>query len=184
MLNPEDGFTADDAPNPDELRRAVEDRYVDYVARQFHETYERLASAHGYETRAESAVPWDQVPDVNRNLMRDVVTVLLDRGVVCPGTRPVSDGEVADPATPAPATETISYATSERGEIAVRFTYHPPVGDQPARYERLRAEARGLAETIDDLCPESREKAFALTNLEQAVMWANAAIARREPRDR
>jgi hypothetical protein len=28
--------------------------------------------------------------------------------------------------------------------------------------------------------PESREQSLALTNLEQAVMWANAAIARRE----
>jgi hypothetical protein len=31
---------------------------------------------------------------------------------------------------------------------------------------------------INDLCPESREKSLAITNLEQAVMWANAAIAR------
>jgi hypothetical protein len=31
-----------------------------------------------------------------------------------------------------------------------------------------------------ELCPESRELALASTNLEQCVMWANAAIARNE----
>jgi hypothetical protein len=58
------------------------------------------------------------------------------------------------------------------------FTYHAPVGDQAARYTRIRSEAKGLALTIASLCPEGREKALALTNLEQAVMWANAGIAR------
>jgi hypothetical protein len=39
------------------------------VARLFHETYERLAPLHGYETRKASAVPWDDVPEPNRSLM-------------------------------------------------------------------------------------------------------------------
>jgi hypothetical protein len=33
---------------------------------------------------------------------------------------------------------------------------------------------------ILDLTPESREQSLAITHLEQATMWANAAIARRE----
>jgi hypothetical protein len=33
-------------------------------------------------------------------------------------------------------------------------------------------------DVIDNNCPDSREKSLAMTNLEQAVMWANAAIAR------
>jgi hypothetical protein len=57
------------------------------------------------------------------------------------------------------------------------FSYHAPFGNQAARYEAIRTEARTLAFIIDDNCPESREKALALTNLQQAVMWANAAIA-------
>lgn len=65
-------------------------------------------------------------------------------------------------------------------ELETRFTYHPPKGDQPDRYRAIRAQALLMANTIDASCPESREKALALTNLEQAVMWANAAIARRE----
>lgn len=51
------------------------------IARAFHETYERLAPAHGYETRKASAVPWADVPDRNRALMVAVVAELLDRDV-------------------------------------------------------------------------------------------------------
>jgi hypothetical protein len=65
-------------------------------------------------------------------------------------------------------------------ELETRFTYHPPKGDQPQKYELIRASSRQLAELVEQLCPESREKALAITNIEQASMWANAAIARRE----
>lgn len=66
-------------------------------------------------------------------------------------------------------------------QIANNYTYHAPKGDQQERYEALRAIAKGLADTIAELCPDSREKALAFTNLEQSVMWANASIARNEP---
>ena len=44
------------------------------------------------------------------------------------------------------------------------FTYHTPKGDQTERYQRLRSEARTLAESIVDLCPSSREQSLALTD--------------------
>ena len=62
-------------------------------------------------------------------------------------------------------------------QIQNTFTYHKPFGDQTQRYEQIRADAKVLALTIQECCPESREKSLALTNLQQAVMWANAAIA-------
>lgn len=62
-------------------------------------------------------------------------------------------------------------------EIANRFTYHQPIGNQSRRYEVLRNSARALAVLIRDLCPDSRERSTALTNIQQAIMWANAAIA-------
>jgi hypothetical protein len=65
-------------------------------------------------------------------------------------------------------------------QIENNFTYHTPKEDQPQRYEHLRALGRELARVINEDCPDSREKSLALTNLEQAVMWANAAIARNE----
>jgi len=67
------------------------------------------------------------------------------------------------------------------------FTYHKPFGNQPGRYERIRSLGKDLASfiTMGDGrgllgCPESRERSLALTKLEEAVMWANAAIARNE----
>ena len=63
-------------------------------------------------------------------------------------------------------------------DLINRFTYHPPKGDQPQAYEEIRRTGRELAETVDRLAPDSREKSLALTNIEQAVMWANAAVAR------
>lgn len=63
-------------------------------------------------------------------------------------------------------------------EIENKFTYHPPKEGQPAKYEAIRAKAKELAYLIDTECPNSREKSLAMTKLEEAVMWANAAIAR------
>jgi hypothetical protein len=62
-------------------------------------------------------------------------------------------------------------------DVETTFTYHSPKGDQPKRYERIRAKARELAELYLIDTPPSREQSIALTNLEQSVMWANKAIA-------
>lgn len=62
--------------------------------------------------------------------------------------------------------------------IENNFKYHAPTADQPVKYERLRSKAKELAYLIDEVCPNSREKSTAMTQLENAVMWANAAIAR------
>ena len=61
-----------------------------------------------------------------------------------------------------------------------RFTYHKPHGDQALRYEMIRDSARNFAEQVNERCPDSREKSLAVTHLEEAVMWANASIARNE----
>lgn len=62
------------------------------------------------------------------------------------------------------------------------FTYHPPLGNQAERYTVLRNAGKQLALTIAALTPTSREQSLALTKLEEAVMWSNAAIARNEAR--
>lgn len=49
------------------------------LARAFHEAYERLAPQFGYETRPESAVSWENVPESNRSLMIAVAGEVLDR---------------------------------------------------------------------------------------------------------
>lgn len=72
----------------------------------------------------------------------------------------------------------------ERRDIALKariendFTYHSPKAGQPALYEEIRTKARELALFIAERTPTSREQSLALTKLEEAVMWANAGIAR------
>ena len=67
-----------------------------------------------------------------------------------------------------------------REDIESIFSYHKPTATQPLRYETIRDTAKTLAYTINDNCPDSREKSLAITNLQQAVMWANASIALNE----
>ena len=60
------------------------------------------------------------------------------------------------------------------------FTYHSPKDTQTARYQFIRAKALEFAKLIYEMTPPSREQSVAITNLETAVFWANAAIARNE----
>ncbi len=63
-------------------------------------------------------------------------------------------------------------------QIENNFKYHAPKAGQPEIYEEIRNKAKELAELIDEEVPNSREKALGMTNLEQAVMRANAGVAR------
>lgn len=65
-------------------------------------------------------------------------------------------------------------------DLENRFTYHAPKDDQATRYETIRKYAFDFAEIINTLCPDSRETVWAINCLDNAVMWANAAIARNE----
>lgn len=65
-------------------------------------------------------------------------------------------------------------------DIEKNFTYHLPKEGQPEKYTRIREVAKAFAELLDVACPDSREKSLAFTKLEEAVMWANASIARNE----
>ena len=62
-------------------------------------------------------------------------------------------------------------------QIHELFTYHAPKPGQPEKYQALREKAKELALLINELCPESREKSVAITQLQLANMAANSAIA-------
>lgn len=66
-------------------------------------------------------------------------------------------------------------------EILSRFTNHVP--DKPTldKMATVRTAIRSLARIIDELCPESREKATALTQLSFVMMSANSAIVQKCP---
>lgn len=65
-------------------------------------------------------------------------------------------------------------------QIERNFKHHPPVGTAAVDHARIRDQARALADLIDQVLPMNagREKALAITSCEQAMMWANAGIAR------
>lgn len=63
-------------------------------------------------------------------------------------------------------------------DLLRRFTYHEPTEGQPEQYAEIRAAGLDLAEVIGFECPDSPERAQALNKIDEAVMWANAAIAR------
>ncbi len=69
---------------------------------------------------------------------------------------------------------------TETRQMDNAYTYHAPTAEQTERYAHLRNVARSLVLCILESCPASRERSVALTELETAIMWANAAIARNE----
>lgn len=58
------------------------------------------------------------------------------------------------------------------------FTYHKPNSTTELIYAQIRAKGRELSELIDEVVPGSREQALAKTKVEEAIMWANAGVAR------
>jgi hypothetical protein len=70
-----------------------------------------------------------------------------------------------------------------KADIISRFSFHKPdsVGIEDMR--AIRRKVRELAALIDDKCPESREKATALTQLSFVMMSANSSIVQKYPVD-
>lgn len=65
-------------------------------------------------------------------------------------------------------------------EVTNRFTYHPPTKDQVGVYKTIRHMALNFATYLDGILPDSKEKVIAINKLDEAVMWANASIARHD----
>jgi len=69
---------------------------------------------------------------------------------------------------------------AEMQTLGNNYCYHTPKSDQQERYVSLREKARELAKLFLENCLPSRERSIALTELETAMFWANASIARNE----
>ncbi len=62
-------------------------------------------------------------------------------------------------------------------DVRHNMTNHRPTDEEITYIECLREKFIALGEMVQ-ACPASRERSLALTNLEQALMWAVASIAR------
>ena len=63
-------------------------------------------------------------------------------------------------------------------ELEHNFKYHALTPYKIQLHNDIREFGKEFAELINGLCNEGREKSLAITKVEEAVMWANAAIAR------
>ena len=68
--------------------------------------------------------------------------------------------------------------TISADDLETRFTYHPPSEAKVITHMMIRKHGQSFAEFINEEVPDSREKSLAITKIEEAVMWANAALAR------
>jgi hypothetical protein len=69
----------------------------------------------------------------------------------------------------------------ETEELARRFQYHPPTTEKArSDHEFMRSVFREAADHAVNTLPKKagRELALCLTKIEEAMMWANAGIAR------
>lgn len=63
-------------------------------------------------------------------------------------------------------------------EIQKRFVCHAPSPHGSERHALLLQHFVTLAEVVEAICPDGREKALVFTKLEEAYPWAVAAISR------
>lgn len=63
-------------------------------------------------------------------------------------------------------------------DLTTRFNFHPATEDTGPKHDRVRSICRQLAVELNELLPEGREQSLAITKLEEAMYWSNAAIAR------
>jgi hypothetical protein len=62
-------------------------------------------------------------------------------------------------------------------DLEDRFTFHPATIKTGPVHDLVRSKHRDLAEWVYEMVPDSRERSLALTALQEAMMWANAAVA-------
>lgn len=63
-------------------------------------------------------------------------------------------------------------------ELVNRFRFHKATEAKGAQHSDVRLKCFKLATDLTNLLPDGREKALAITKLEEVMFWANAAIAR------
>jgi len=69
----------------------------------------------------------------------------------------------------------------EQSDLENRFSFHPAATEEKKQaHETIRNTCLRVAIDLNNQLPEGREKALALTHLEEVMFWSNAAIARKE----
>lgn len=61
------------------------------------------------------------------------------------------------------------------------FAYHKPGERGRERLEQIREAYSELKQAVERLCPASRERSVAITELETSAMWATKSIVLNDP---
>lgn len=65
-------------------------------------------------------------------------------------------------------------------DIENRFAFHPATTEEKRdAHTSVRQQCRQVADFLNEKLPEGREKSLAITHLEEAMFWGNAALARK-----
>ena len=62
-------------------------------------------------------------------------------------------------------------------ELQNRFGYHRATADSAPKHAQVRELMLNTAAVLDALLPDGRDKATAMTKLQEAMHWSNSAIA-------
>lgn len=73
--------------------------------------------------------------------------------------------------------ELLHGSARERLEVEARFRFHPGTPITGPKHGEVRTRLQAEALWVLDNVPASRERSLALTALQEAMMWCNAAIA-------
>lgn len=69
----------------------------------------------------------------------------------------------------------------DAADIEHRFAFHAATSNEKRdAHSSVRQQCKRLADALNEQLPEGREKSLAITNLEQAMFWGNAALARQK----
>jgi hypothetical protein len=64
-------------------------------------------------------------------------------------------------------------------DIENRFAFHAATTEEKRdAHTSVRQQCRQLADFLNEKLPDGREKALAITHLEEVMFWGNAALAR------
>ena len=69
----------------------------------------------------------------------------------------------------------------QSAELENRFGYHAATAASAPLHDKIRKSYQALAELINDVLPEGRDKSLALTELQTSMHWANSAVAMENP---
>jgi hypothetical protein len=66
-------------------------------------------------------------------------------------------------------------------DIEHRFAFHAATTQEKRdEHTSVRQQCRRLADDLNGQLPDGREKALAITKLEEVMFWSNAALARQQ----